>query len=100
MNGWTAATYDAAANVLVKKKLFVEGKRERAGRSVFLPGAWEKKSSGVSVEAYKLPFYDRVSFDQPMVTTAPHELYARAWKRWSSGDKPGYEDVEKRKKKV
>ena len=98
VNGWKPAQYDKAAATLVKKKLVIEGKRERAGRDVFLPGGWEKKSRGVSMETYKVTLYDRVSFDEPRVTVAPHTLYARAFARYSSGEKPGFEDVTKRKK--
>ena len=94
-NGWKTAHYDKAAAALVKKKLLVEGKRERAGRDVFLPGGWERATA---IETYKLPLYDRVSFDRPTMTSAPHALYARAFERWASGDKPGFEDVTKRKK--
>jgi len=97
-NGWKPGQYDAAASALVKKKLLIEGKRERAGRDVFLPGGWEKKSQGLSMETYKLATMDTVSFDAPTVSVALHTLYARAFARWSSGDRPGFEDVTKRKK--
>lgn len=97
-NGWKPGQYDAAAAALVKKKLLSEGKRERAGRDVFLPGGWEKKSRGISMETYKLASFDAVSFDEPTVTVALHTLYSRAFARWSSGEKPGFEDVTKRKK--
>ena len=98
-NGWKASEYDAAAQVLVKKKLVVEGKRERAGRDIFLPGGWEKKSRGVSMETYKIDTFDRVSFEEARVTVAPKTLYARAYARYAGGEKPGFEDVTKKKKK-
>ena len=97
-NGWKPAQYETAAATLVKKKLLIEGKRERAGRDVFLPGGWEKKSRGISMETYKVPLYEHVSFDEPTVFTAVHTLYARAEARWSAGEKPGFVDVTKRKK--
>lgn len=97
-NGWKPAQYETAAATLVKKKLLIEGKRERAGRDVFLPGGWEKKSRGVSMETYKVPLYAHVSFDEPTVFTAVHALYDRAAERWSAGEKPGFVDVTKRKK--
>ncbi len=97
-NGWKPGQYDAAAAALVKKKLLIEGKRERAGREVFLPGGWEKKRHGLSMETYKLATMDTISFDVPTVSVALHTLYARAFARWSSGDRPGFEDVTKRKK--
>lgn len=98
-NGWKPGHYEAAAAALVKKKLLVEGKRERAGRDVFLPGGWEKKSHGLSMETYKVATFDVVSFDEPTVSVALHTLYSRAFARWSSGEKPGFEDVTKRTKK-
>jgi len=99
VNGWKPARYEAAAQALVKQKLLIEGKRERAGREIFLPGAWDKKSRGLSMEAYKASSYDRVCFDEAQVTVAPRTLYERAFARLSSGDKPGFEDVTKRKQK-
>lgn len=99
VNAWTSARYEKAAAELVKKKWVVEGKRERAGRSVFLPGSWDKLL-GVAMEGYKLALYDTLSFDEPMLTVAPHEAYARAWARWKGGDRPGFEDVEKKPKKA
>ncbi len=41
-NDWKPPVYKQAAAELVAKKLVVEGKRERAGREIFLPGAWDK----------------------------------------------------------
>lgn len=99
LNGWKPARYEAAAQCLVKQKLVIEGKRERAGREIFLPGAWDKKSRGLSMEAYKASNYDRLCFDEAQVTVAPRTLYERAYARISSGDKPGFEDVTKRKQK-
>jgi len=99
VNGWKPARYEAAAQCLVKQKLVIEGKRERAGREIFLPGAWDKKSRGLSMEAYKASTWDRLCFDEPQVTVAPRTLHERALARLSSGDKPGFEDVTKRKQK-
>nr|MBK7066613.1 hypothetical protein [Deltaproteobacteria bacterium] len=99
VNGWKPARYEAAAQALVKQKLVIEGKRERAGREIFLPGAWDKKSRGLSMEAYKASIWDRLCFDEAQVTVAPRTLYERAYARLSSGDKPGFEDVTKRKQK-
>jgi len=98
-NAWRTAQYDAAAQALLKKKLVIEGKRERAGRDIFLPGSWEKKSRGLSMETYKVPIYDRVSFDEARVTVAPKALYTRAFARFSAGEKPGFVDVTNKKKK-
>ena len=98
LNAWKPAQYDKAAQALVKKKLCIEGKRERAGRDIFLPGSWEKNSRGLSMETYKQSLYDRVSFDEPIVSVPFHALYEKVLARWSSGDKPGFVDVTKKKK--
>jgi hypothetical protein len=99
VTGWTSARYEKAATELSKKKWVIEGKRERSGRAVFLPGTWDKLQ-GVAMEGYKLALFQSVAFDEPMLTVAPHEAYARAWARWKSGDRPGFEDVEKKPKKA
>ena len=39
-NGWTAAQLKAASAELVARKLVLEAVRDRAGRSIFLPGEW------------------------------------------------------------
>ena len=39
-NGWTAAQLKTASAELVDRKLVLEAVRERAGRSIFLPGEW------------------------------------------------------------
>jgi hypothetical protein len=94
-NSWKPADYDAAAAALTKKKLVIEGERERAGRDIFLPGGWEKKSRGVSMETYKLALYEKGSDGK--IQGPVHALFERAFARWSSGDKPGFEDVTKKK---
>lgn len=99
VTGWSSARYEKAAAELLKKKWVIEGKRERAGRSVFLPGAWDKVR-GIAMEGYKVGLFGSIAFDEPMLTVAPHEAYARAWARWKSGDRPGFEDVEKKPKKT
>ena len=50
INGWDKRALAAAKKELIAKELVVEGKRERAGRDVFLPGGWEPLSIG-----WKLP---------------------------------------------
>jgi hypothetical protein len=99
VTGWSSARYEKAATELSKKKWVIEGKRERSGRAVFLPGTWDKLH-GVAMEGYKLGLFGSIAFDEPMLTVAPHEAYARAWARWKSGDRPGFEDVEKKPKKA
>lgn len=96
VNGWTPARYKKACDALVKKKLLIEGKRERAGRDVFLPGAWEKNVGDVPMESYRAKLYDVPRFEMPLLSAPAHEAFAAAWARWSAGDKPGFEDVEKK----
>jgi hypothetical protein len=93
VNAWDAETLTAARQVLLEKKLVVEGKRERAGRDVFLPGGWEKRSKReLPFETWKLPFYQPLG--APFVAMPAGELYARALERVTSGDAPKFEEVE------
>ncbi|MBX3184666.1 MAG: hypothetical protein KF915_18700 [Polyangiaceae bacterium] len=97
VNEWTPARYQKACSALTKKKLLLEGKRERAGRDVFLPGAWEKNVGGIPMEAYRAQLYDVPLFGMPLLGGPTHEAFAAAWARWSAGDRPGFEDVEKKR---
>ena len=86
-NGWKAKQYQAAGAELVKKKLVTEGKRERAGRSIFLKGGYSKgDGKNLPMEEWKQPFYSIVS--RHVVTEPAHALFARAYKRVEDGDKP------------
>jgi hypothetical protein len=93
VNGWDTGELAAARGELLAKKLVVEGKRERAGRDIFLPGGWEKRSSGYAlpVETWKLPFFGgtaRATIREPV-----GELYARALERALGDDRPKFEEV-------
>jgi len=95
-NGWKAPTYKKAAAELVAAKLVVEGKRERSGREVFLPGAWDKgRGKSPPMEAWKKPFYEASASGLPRVM--PLEplpaLFAKAWARVAGGDAPRFEEV-------
>ena len=86
-NGWTAKQYKAAAAELAKKKLVVEGKRERAGRGIFLKGGYSKGDrKDLPMEDWKQPFYGTLERHVPAEPC--HVLFARAWKRVEDGDKP------------
>jgi hypothetical protein len=92
-NEWTPKQHQAAQAELVKKKLVSEGKRERAGREVFLPGGWGKSSGkDLPMEDWKKPFYE-AKIGRNLPTEPLHALYARAWKRVESGDGPKFEKV-------
>lgn len=111
VNGWTATRYKVAGAELLERKLVVDAKRERAGRTLFLPGPWEAlPAPAVPVEAWKLPLYgvtrdDEGKLHRPFERSAivplepAHELFARAWARVQKGDAPGYEKIEKPKKR-
>jgi hypothetical protein len=87
-NGWTAKQYRAAAAELAKKKLVVEGKRERAGRSIFLKGSYSKGTKKeLPTEDWRQPFYGVL--DRGSLPAEPiHLVFARAWKRIEDGDAP------------
>jgi hypothetical protein len=87
-NGWTSKQYKAAAAELAKKKLVVEGKRERAGRSIFLKGSYSKGTKKeLPTEDWRQPFYGVL--DRESLPTEPiHLVFARAWKRIEDGDVP------------
>ena len=82
-NGWTTKQYAAASAELVKKKLVVEGKRERAGRTVFIKGGYTKGDrENLPTEEWKLPFYAGLERNVPHEPT--HALFERAYKRAQS----------------
>jgi hypothetical protein len=87
-NGWTPKQYKAAAAELAKAKLVVEGKRERAGRSIFLKGGYSKGTKkALPTEDWRQPFYGVL--DRESLPTEPiHLVFARAWKRIEDGDVP------------
>jgi hypothetical protein len=79
-NNWTTKQYAAASAELVKKKLVVEGKRERAGRTIFIKGGYTKGDrENLPTEEWKLPFYAGLSRNVPHEPT--HQLFERAYKR-------------------
>lgn len=82
-NGWTTKQYAAACAELVKKKLVVEGKRERAGRTIFIKGGYTKGDrENLPTEEWKLPFYAGLERNVPHEPT--HALFERAYKRAQS----------------
>lgn len=92
-NGWTPKQYAAAAAELVKKKLVVEGKRERAQREIFLPGGFGKgEGKNLPMEEWKKAFYPG-ALPRNVPTEPVHALFARAWKRVEGGDGPRFEKV-------
>lgn len=102
-NDWTTGAFNKAAKELSKKKLVLEAKRSRAGRSYFLPGGWEAlKLPHLPIETWKLPLFEITrnaggQLETPLPRILPlvpvHELFQTAWTRTQSGDAPGYEEV-------
>lgn len=92
-NEWTPKRHQMAQAELVKKKLVTEGKRERAGREVFLPGGWSKGNGrNLPMEDWKKPFYP-ADLERNLPLEPMHALFARAWKRVEAGDAPKLEKV-------
>ncbi|MFF9198361.1 DNA-binding protein [Streptomyces sp. NPDC014779] len=101
--GWKPARLKAARAELAETDLVVSAARTRAGRSLFLPGAWAEQSSPVlPVEQWKLPLYGVVSGTGPVLgallpTEPAAELFARAWQRILDGDLPRFEELKVRR---
>ncbi|KOX37475.1 DNA-binding protein [Streptomyces sp. NRRL F-6491] len=95
--GWKPARLKAARAELAATDLVVSAVRARAGRSLFLPGAWsEQKGLGLPVEQWKLPMYG--PFLGALVPVEPAaELFARAWRRILDGDLPRFEELKVRR---
>ncbi|WP_406132612.1 DNA-binding protein [Streptomyces zaomyceticus] len=101
--GWKPARLKAARAELASGDLVVSAVRARAGRSLFLPGAWAEQSAPVlPVEQWKLSMYGPVAGTRPvlgaLVPTEPAaELFARAWQRILDGDVPRFEELKVRR---
>ncbi|MFH9727589.1 DNA-binding protein [Streptomyces sp. NPDC017254] len=101
--GWKPARLKAARAELAAGDLVVTAVRARAGRSLFLPGAWAEQSAPVlPVEQWKLPMYGPMAGTRPvlgtLVPTEPAaELFARAWQRILDGDVPRFEELKVRR---
>lgn len=99
-NGWDGKAWTAASTALVDAGHVVVGQRARAGRDIFLTGAWvELPAPDLPVETWKLSLYGATPAADGSVTTpldrlvpqVPlHRLFEQAWARWSSGDRPGF----------
>lgn len=98
--GWKPARLKAARAELARTDSVVEAARARAGRSLFLPGAWvDVKSPHTPMEAWKLPFFEGLLHNGGavfgvLVPTEPAaDLYRRAWQRLRDGDAPRFEEL-------
>ncbi|MCD0451531.1 DNA-binding protein [Actinocorallia sp. API 0066] len=101
--GWKPARLKAARAELAESGLVLEARRTRAGRSLFLPGAWaEARMPRIPMEQWKHALYDLSSDgSSPLTLTVPSEpvadVYRRAWKRITEGDEPRFADLEVRR---
>ena len=98
-NGWRKKEFDQARAELLAAGLVVEGKRSRAGRTVFFDGMWlEASNPHMPMEEWKIEYY-LVRYNPKAFSVVPwcppilpaEELFAAAWKRYTSGDVPRYE---------
>ncbi len=90
-NDWKKGRLDAACEELQKRDLVVEAKRTRAGRDLFLPGAWEPLGKpNAPMETWKLPLYGATRDAKgrpvlPLRRVLPlsplPELFVEAWRR-------------------
>ncbi|WP_436763065.1 DNA-binding protein [Streptosporangium sp. V21-05] len=101
--GWKPARFKAARAELAATDLVVEASRTRAGRSLFLPGAWtELKAPNVPLERWKLPLFDLVAEESAVLgVIVPAEpvadLYTGAWRRVRDGGVPRFEELRVRR---
>ncbi|WP_217142497.1 DNA-binding protein [Streptomyces sp. AC627_RSS907] len=90
----------AARDRLAATGLVVEGRRTRAGRTLFLPGEWVSlPKPHIPLERWKLPLHPLLDGENaPLGVVVPTEpaadLYRRAWQRVVDGDGPRFEEVE------
>ncbi|MFF6783308.1 DNA-binding protein [Streptomyces sp. NPDC012510] len=102
--GWKPARLKAARAELAAGDLVVEATRTRAGRSLFLPGAWvDPRAPRLPLERWKLPLFGDLMSDEHatfgvIVPAEPAaELYQRAWQRVLDGDAPRFEELKVRR---
>ncbi|MDT0568220.1 DNA-binding protein [Streptomyces sp. DSM 3412] len=102
--GWKPARLKAARAELAGGELVVEATRARAGRSLFLPGAWvDPKSPRLPLERWKLPLFaglmsdEQATLDVIVPSEPAADLYRRAWQRIQDGDTPRFEELKVRR---
>ncbi|MFF5446362.1 hypothetical protein [Streptomyces sp. NPDC012888] len=98
-NGWSGKRHTGAGAELLATGAVVEGRRARAGRTLFLPGEWtELKAPHLPLETAKLAAHGvrplwRNEIHSPfgrILPTAPlHEMFAAAWARSAVGRDTG-----------
>ncbi|GAB2834892.1 DNA-binding protein [Actinocorallia aurea] len=98
--GWKPARLKAARAELAATGLVTEGRRTKAGRTLFLPCPWsEARGPRLPMEEWKHELY---GFAQggaaPLTAVVPAEpvaeVYRRAWRRVAEGDVPRFGELE------
>ncbi|MFE3457013.1 hypothetical protein ACFXKD_05660 [Nocardiopsis aegyptia] len=94
-NRWSAAHHKAVAAELLATGAVLEGRRARAGRSLFVPGGWiELKAPHLPLETAKLATHlVEVQYDKdiegPFSAVLPpvpvHEMFEQAWRESRRG---------------
>ncbi|WJZ02427.1 hypothetical protein [Corynebacterium freiburgense] len=100
-NSWKTSDIANASNELLDAGLIIEAKRQKAGRTRFVPGAWLSGGRNVTpMEAWKAPLYLLWKDTQvrPMYAgtplLVPHGvLFREVWDRIIAGDVPGYQEL-------
>lgn len=94
--GWKPSRLAAARAELADTDLVVAGRRQRAGRGLFLPGGWnELASPHLPLEVWKNGLFGITSDGTvPLGLAAPRipvaELFGVVWRRVQAGDGPRY----------
>lgn len=99
--GWKPARARRARAELAATDLVVEGKRARAGRTLFLPGGWlDLKAPRLPIEMWKAALFrtEQVTSGCVLLPDEPvADLFRRAWQRVAAGDAPGFEEFRTRR---
>ncbi|MBF9132428.1 DNA-binding protein [Plantactinospora sp. S1510] len=98
--GWKPARLRSGRTELAGTELVIQASRSRAGRALFLPGAWlEQRSPRLPIEQWKIPLFAVPGQpDVPLGLGVPFapapEIYRRAWQRIRDGGGPRLEQLQ------
>ncbi|MFI5476899.1 hypothetical protein ACIA6D_42925 [Streptomyces cacaoi] len=91
--GWKPARLKKARAELAATDLVIEAKRSRAGRTLFLPGAWTVQRHTLPIENWKERFYPLSEYRQVVPKVSVAELFTRAWSAVRDGEGPAFEEL-------